>query len=151
MEKKSFMIGLPDFADIFPESTIFDCAARRIAVSACLLFRSSTIQSSRMRLLSSTARAAGMALTLAAATAADANANANDVRILMRPQPGTDYIQGRYYLIPQPYAAVKGSLEQGFAAASGLRGFQLRDDTAALSDMEFYWVQVGARHLPALR
>ena len=69
----------------------------------------------------------------------------------MRPQPGADYIQGRYYLIPQPYATVKGSLEQGFAAASGLGGFQLRDDTAALSDMEFYWVQVGARHLPALR
>ncbi|WP_369340544.1 YncE family protein [Comamonas guangdongensis] len=100
-------------------------------------------------MLGPTTCAAGVALTLAAATATASSTN--NVRILMQPEPGADYIQGRYYLIPQPYATVKGSLEQGFATASGLRGFQLRDDTAALSDMEFYWVQVGARHLPALR
>ncbi|MBR8657251.1 hypothetical protein KDH83_28430, partial [Achromobacter sp. Marseille-Q0513] len=69
----------------------------------------------------------------------------------MQPEPGAAYVHGRYYLIPQPYATVKRDIEQGFAATAGLRGFQPRDDTAPLSGMEFYWVQVGARHLPALR
>ena len=96
------------------------------------------------------ARAAGVALMLAAASAAAA-ADANDARILMQPEPGAAYVHGRYYLIPQPYATVKRDIEQGFAATAALRGFQPRDDTAPLSGMEFYWVQVGARHLPALR
>ena len=69
----------------------------------------------------------------------------------MQPEPGAAYVHGRYYLIPQPYATVKRDIEQGFAATAALRGFQPRDDTAPLSGMEFYWVQVGARHLPALR
>lgn len=96
------------------------------------------------------ARAAGVALMLAAASAAAA-ADANDARILMQPEPGAAYVHGHYYLIPQPYAVVKRDIEQGFAATAGLRGFQPRDDSAPLSGMEFYWVQVGARHLPALR
>ena len=85
---------------------------------------------------------------LAATTAA---ADASDVRMLMQPEPGAAYVHGHYYLIPQPYAVVKRDIEQGFAATAGLRGFQPRDDSAPLSGMEFYWVQVGARHLPALR
>ncbi|MGP2689861.1 hypothetical protein ACTVNK_15350, partial [Serratia nevei] len=90
----------------------------------------------------------GLVFTLAAA---NATADTSDARILMQPKPGADYILGHYYLIPHPFIAVKDRMEQGFATEPGLRGFQLRDDTAALLDMEFYWVRVGARHLAALR
>ncbi|MBH2559331.1 MULTISPECIES: hypothetical protein [Serratia] len=90
----------------------------------------------------------GLVFTLAAA---NATADTSDARILMQPKPGADYILGHYYLIPHPFIAVKDRMEQGFATEPGLRGFQLRDDTAALLDMEFYWVRVGARYLAALR
>lgn len=70
--------------------------------------------------------------------------------IMMRPGPGASYEQGIYYLIPQPYEAVKTSLEQDLASP-GLSGFQWRNDSAALSRMEFYWARVSATHNPALR
>lgn len=78
------------------------------------------------------------------------SASAGSAPILMQPLPGATYTQGRYYLIPQPYAAVKADLEQGLAGRD-LGGFQGRDDSGPLSSMEFYWPEIGARHLPALK
>lgn len=69
---------------------------------------------------------------------------------MMRPKPGAAYEQGLYYLIPQPYDAVKGSLERDLASP-GQRGFQWRDDSAALSRMESYWARISAMRDPALR
>lgn len=78
------------------------------------------------------------------------SASAGSAPILMQPLPGATYTQGRYYLIPQPYATVKADLEQGLAGKD-LGGFQGRDDSGPLSSMEFYWPEIGARHLPALK
>lgn len=77
-------------------------------------------------------------------------ANAAATPILMQPQPGATYAHGRYYLIPQPYAQVKANIEQGLAGKD-LGGFEGRDDSGPLSAMEFYWAEIGARHLPALK
>lgn len=85
-----------------------------------------------------------------AATALLLAASAAAAPILMQPQPGAAYTQGRYYLIPQPYAQVRADIEQGLAGKA-LGGFEGRDDSAPLSNMEFYWVAVGARHQPALK
>lgn len=78
------------------------------------------------------------------------SASAAAAPILMQPLPGATYAQGRYYLIPQPYAQVKADIEQGLAGKD-LGGFEGRDDSAPLSSMEFYWAEIGARHLPALK
>jgi len=87
---------------------------------------------------------ASAALVASAAAAADATP------ILMQPAPGATYVHGRYYLIPQPYATVKADLEKGLSDP-GLGGFSQRDDSAPVSAMEFYWAQVAARHLPAVK
>ncbi|WP_373743016.1 hypothetical protein, partial [Achromobacter insuavis] len=78
------------------------------------------------------------------------SASAAAAPILMQPLPGATYAQGRYYLIPQPYATVKADLEQGLAGKD-LGGFRGRDDSGPLSSMEFYWAEIGARHQPALK
>ncbi|MGS0897074.1 YncE family protein [Burkholderia stagnalis] len=93
-----------------------------------------------------TACVASLALVLSTPAAAAPD----PARLLMQPAPDAQYIAGRYFLVRQPYAAVKAALQQGFATP-GLRGFQTRDDTAALSAMEFYWVQVSASHRPDFR
>lgn len=85
-----------------------------------------------------------------AALAAAAGAAAQSTPILMEPAPGATYVHGRYYLIPQPYAAVRADLEKGLSGP-GLGGFQPRDDTAPVSAMEFYWAQVAASHLPDVK
>ena len=64
-------------------------------------------------------------------------ASAGAAPILMQPLPGTTYTQGRYYLIPQPYATVKADLEQGLAGKD-LGGFQGRDDSGPLSSCLLY-------------
>lgn len=78
------------------------------------------------------------------------SASAAAAPILMQPLPGAPYTPGRYYLIPQPYAQVKADIEQGLAGKD-LGGFDGRDDSGPLSSMEFYWAEIGARHLPALK
>ncbi len=78
------------------------------------------------------------------------SASAAAAPILMQPLPGATYAQGRYYLIPHPYAQVKADIEQGLAGKD-LGGFRGRDDSGPLSSMEFYWAEIGARHQPALK
>lgn len=81
---------------------------------------------------------------------ASAGAAAQSPVILMAPAPGAPYVHGRYYLIPQPYAAVRADIEKGLSGP-GLGGFQPRDDTAPLSSMESQWVQIAVRHLPDVK
>ena len=87
---------------------------------------------------------AGVALLASAGVAAQS------IPILMQPAPGATYVYGRYYLIPQPYAAVQADIEKGLTGA-GLGGFQPRDDTAPLSAMESQWVQIAIRHRPDVK
>lgn len=87
---------------------------------------------------------AGVALLASAGVAAQSTP------ILMQPAPGATYVHGRYYLIPQPYAAVQADIEKGLSDPS-LGGFQPRDDSAPLSSMEFYWAQIAAGHLPDVK
>ncbi len=81
---------------------------------------------------------------------ASAGAAAQSTPLLMAPAPGATYVHGRYYLIAQPYAAVRADLEKGLSGP-GLGGFQPREDTAPVSAMEFYWAQVAASHLPDVK
>jgi len=54
-------------------------------------------------------------------------------------------MEGNWKLIPRPIQDVKAEIERGIEK-HGLRGFQGRDDSAPLSDMEYYWVAVSLMH-----
>lgn len=65
--------------------------------------------------------------------------------LLMAFTPDAQYMEGNWKLIPRPIQDVKAEIERGIEK-HGLRGFQGRDDSAPLSDMEYYWVAVSLMH-----
>lgn len=83
------------------------------------------------------------------ATAVSVAAKSPD-RLLMAFPPNARYESGHWYLVPQPWAAVKAELEKGLEG-HGLRGCQWRGNSAALASLAFYWMQVSLLHRPDLQ
>lgn len=74
----------------------------------------------------------------------------NPDKLLMAISPDAQFMGGHWYLTSQPFAVVKADLESGLGR-HGLRGFQGRDDSAPLLDMEFYWTWVSLLHRPDIQ